>query len=240
MTPMQNDRSHLVGIAIVRGGGVAPVQRRLPRKSPVSLGSRERHGLLLLSEWVPKDVATFTPIDEGWVVENGPRSRMRMESEWVETGSVTLLPHGLAVVQRGETRLTWNGLDKPLSLSVSVRTRRLDDARIPFVVDSTIDGQPVPETGSYLGLQDTPMSAALRYQMAVLFRHLIEGEAPPLHLLKKRSEQLGISEADLDGVAQRYRRRLNALRGVNLDSIEELGEYLVRTTGELTHADLEP
>ncbi len=242
---MHHDRpSHLVGIAVVRGGGVPLAQRRLPLRAEVTLGRRDRNGLELLSEWAPRDLALLTPVAEGWLVTNQHRGLMRVDTDWVPSGHVDLLTGGIGVVQRGETKVSWPQLDKPLSLTITVRTRRMDDARIPYAVDSRIEGQSGhgpsgAGTGSYLGLQDAPLSTALRYRLAVLFRHLLEGEPEPMHLLKRRAEFLGVSEDELADSAHRYRRRLNAVRGTDLDDLDVLGPYLVEA-GLLTRDDLDP
>ena len=230
--------STLVGLVVVRGAGAPMVQRRLPRRSPASLGRRERFAFELHPEWVPRDLGTFTPVDEGWLLTNISRKWMRVESDFLLSGSMVLRPEAITMLQRGDFRVSWEGLD-PMAVSVTVRTRRLEDQRIPFAVDSTIDGR-AEGSGSYLGVTDAPMTAALRYRLAVLFRHLIEGDVEPRNLLEKRAEALGITVEELDATAHRYRRRLNAVHNLDLQSIEELGEYLVRKSDELTRDDLEP
>jgi hypothetical protein len=235
--------STMLGIAVVRGGVVPVVQRRLPRRSPASLGSRDRNGLVVDLAWVPRDLGTFTAVDEGWLVHNTSRARMRVESDFVVGGAMVLLPSAIAMLQRGDHRIGWEGLERPLSVSVTVRTRRLEDQRIPFAVDSTVEA-PVdtraPAAGHYLGLADAPMSSALRYRLATLFRHLLAGEAEPRNLVQRASETLDMPEIELTDAAHRYRRRLNVVRGLDLQSIEELGEYLVEESHELTRDDLEP
>jgi hypothetical protein len=83
------------------------------------------------------------------------------------------------------------------------------------------------------------MAAALRYRMAVLFRHLLEGDPEPPYVLTRRAEFLGLAEAELVDLAHRYRRRLNA-SGTDLQSLLELGEFLVRHPEGLTRSDLDP
>lgn len=235
--------SSLVGLVVVRGAGAPMVQRRLPRRAPASLGRRERFAFELQPEWVPRDLGTFTPVDDGWLFTNLSRAWMRIESDFILTGSAVFRPEAITMLQRGDHRISWEGLDRPMGVSLAVRTRRLDDQRIPFAVDSTVetpaDGR-AEGAGSYLGVTDAPMSALLRYRLAVLFRHLIEGELEPRNLLQKRAEALGITEEELEATAHRYRRRLNVVRTLDLQSIEELGEYLVLKSDELNREDLEP
>ena len=214
------------------------VQRRLPRRSPASLGRRERFAFELRPEWVPRELGTFTPVDDGWLLTNMSRAWMRVESDFILSGSVVLRSEAITMVQRGDYKISWEGFD-PLVLSVTVRTRRLDDQRIPYAVDSVVDGR-AEGSGSYLGVTDAPMTAALRYRLAVLFRHLIENELEPRNLMERRAESLGISVEDLEATAHRYRRRLNVVHNLDLQSIEELGDYLVRKSDELTRDDLEP
>lgn len=232
--------SPLVGLFIVRGAGVPAVQQRLPRRSTATVGRRERHAVELRPEWVPLDLATFTAVADGWLVVNGARTPVRVENDWVRSGSASYLPRASVMLQRGDHHLTWPGLDGPVAISVTVRTRRLDDWRIRYAVDNRISVQGAPGLGSYLGVQEAPMSAALRYRLAVVYRHLIEGEPDPLHLLRRRAEYLGMTEHDLDWTVQRLRRRLNVVRGLDLQTLDELGDYLVHQTRELTRADLDP
>ena len=232
--------SMLAGLMIVRGGGVPAVQQRLPRRSTATVGRRERNAVVLSPEWIPLDLATFTAVPAGWLVENGARCSMRVENDWVRSGSAAYLPHAAVMLQRGSHHLTWPDLDGPVAISLTVRTRRMDDARIRYAVDHRITTQGGLGVGSYLGVQEAPVSAALRYRLAVVFRHLIEREPEPMHLLRRRADFLGMSEQDLDWVVQRHRRRLNVVRGLDLQSLDELGDYLVNETGELGRADLDP
>jgi hypothetical protein len=186
------------------------------------------------------DLAVFSPVPDGWIVENGARTPLRVENDWVQSGSAAYLSHASVMLQRGDHRLLWPGLDKPLAISLTVRTRRLDDVRIRYAVDSRVDGQQASGAGGGPGVPEAPMSAALRYRLAVVFRHLLEGEPAPVHLIRRRAEFLGMTEHDLDWVVQRYRRRLRAVRDLELQSVEELGDYLVLRTGELTRDDLDP
>lgn len=228
--------SALVGLVIVRGGGAAPVQRRLPLRRPVTVGRRERHGFELTQEWVPLDLARLTPVADGWLVTNGARTPMSVVNDWISAGSATFKPHATVMLQRGEHRISWPGLRFPLALSVSVRPRRLDDRRTPYAVDATVDlGRPARSAGPHPAMDD-----AVRYRLAVLYRHLLAEEPAPLRLLRRGAEQLGITEEELDETARRHRRRLNAARGTDLQSLEELGHYLVTRHGELTAADLDP
>lgn len=229
----------LAGLVVVRGAGAAVVPRRLPRGTTVHVGRRERHGVELRPEWVPLDLVSLAPVEEGWLATNTTRARMRVECDWVLGGAATFLPGATVMLQRGEHRLLWPELAHPVGVSVSVRTRRLEDQRVAYVVDSTVnaDGRGV---GSYLGVDDAPMSDSLRYRLAVLFRHLLEGEPEPLRLVARRAEFLGLSEDALDETAQRFRRRVNAVSGTDLQSLDELGAYLVGPAGVLTRADLDP
>ena len=229
---------HLVGLVLVRGGGASARQWRLPRRTTASVGRRDRHGILLPAPWAPAELACFRATEDGWVATNSSRSRMVVENDWTQGGTATYKPGAMVMLQPGEHRLQWVGIEKPLSVSVSVRTRRLEDQKLAYAVDSTVDAA---RSGlrSQLGVADAPMSASLRYRMAVLFRHLLEGDPEPPRVLARRAEFLGMTEADLLEVAQRYRRRLNA-SGADLQSLLELGEFLVRHPEGLTRSDLDP
>ena len=235
----QGTSSALVGLAVVRGGGLPLVQRRLPRRSSASMGRRERFAFELEPEWVPRDICTFTPVDDGWLCTNLSRDWMRVESDFILSGAAVFGPQAMVMLQRGDHRVSWSGLGAPLAVSLTVRTRRLEDQRIPYAVDSTVDSS-TGGSGSYLGVTDAPMSAALRYRLAVLFRHLIEGELEPRNLLQKRAEALGLTAEELEATAHRLRRRLNVVHALDLQTIEELGEHLVLKSDQLTRDDLEP
>jgi hypothetical protein len=163
---------------------------------------------------------------------------MQVESDWIQGGSATFKEGATVMLQPGEHRLQWSGLGHPLAVSVSVRTRRLDDQKISYAVDATVDPS-ASGLRNERGVVDAPMSAALRYRMAVLFKHLIEGDPEPPHVVTRRAEFLGLSEAELIDVAHRYRRRLNA-SGTDLQSLLELGEFLVRHPEGLAPSDLDP
>ena len=231
--------SSLVGLVVVRGAGAPMVQRRLPRRAPASVGRRERFAFELQPEWVPRGLGTFTPVDEGWLFTNLSRTLMRVESDFIVTGSAVFRRDAITMLQRGDYRVSWEGLDRPLGVSVTVRTRRLEDQRVPYAADSTLDAL-AEGSGSYLGVTDAPMSAALRYRLAVLFRHLIEGDLEPRNLLQRRAEALGMAEEELENLAHRLRRRLNVVHSLDLQTLEELGEYLVLKSEVLTSRDLEP
>ena len=239
----------LTGVIVVRGAGAPVEQQRLPRRSPATIGRGERHAVVVRPDWVPLDLATFSPVDEGWLVANGAGVPMRVESDWVQSGAASYQPHALVMLQRGDHRLSWpelggtrlggRGLGGPVTVSVTVRTRRLEDARTRYAVDSAV-ATPVRGPGVHRGGTEPPMSVALRYRMAVLFRHLLEGAPTPVHLVRHRAQFLGMTEHELDRIAQRLRRRLNAVRGLDLQSLDELGDYLVRGQGELSPKDLNP
>ncbi len=231
--------SSLVGLVVVRGAGAAAVPRRLPRASTVHVGRRERHALGLRPDWVPLDLVALAPVEEGWVATNLALGRMVVENDWVQGAAATYLPGAMVMIQRGEHRLLWSGLAHPVGVSVSVRTRRLEDARTAYAVDSVVDPH-APAQGSHRGVDDPPMSAALRYRLAVLFRHLLEGEPEPPHLMARRAEYLGLTEIELQELVSRFRRRVNAVAGVDVQTVEELGAFLVAETASLTRADLDP
>lgn len=152
--PFQPERlSSLSGLLIVRGAGAPLVQRRLPRHTVVTVGRRERNGVELSPEWVPLEAARLVPVEEGWLVTNGARTRMSISSDWIHTGTAFFVPHATVTLQRGEHRVSWPELPSPLNLSITVRSRRMDDQRMAYVVDSTVDSG---GRSSQLGVEDPP------------------------------------------------------------------------------------
>jgi hypothetical protein len=231
--------SALVGLVIVRGAGAPMVERRLPRRVSVTVGRGKQHGLGLVPEWVPLGLGRLSPVSEGWLVTNVARTSMSLENDWIRTGAAFFNPYATVMLQRGQHRVSWPGLRSPVSLSVSVRSRRWEDQRIPYAVDGGADVR-VDGAASSLGMPGPTMSDAVRYRLAVLFRHLLEGEPAPLHLVRHAAESLGVTEEEVDDTAHRVRRRLNVALGTDLQSLEELGDYLVRGAGPLTASDLDP
>ena len=221
----------------MRGAGAPVVQLRLPRRSTVSVGRRERNGVELAAEWAPLDAATLTPVEGGWLATNGARSRMSLTSDWVHTGSAFFVHGATVMLQRGEHRLGWPELPAPLSLTVTVRARQMDDERLPYAVDGALD--PPPRPGDHGVVEETPLTGAVRYRLAVLFSHLLLGTAEPPHQVRRRAEYLQLEEEELADLAHRYRRRVNAAHGTDLQSIDELGAHLV-STGMLAREDLDP
>lgn len=183
-------------------------------------------------------------MDGGWVLRNGLTAPVGLESDWVRGSRVTYQPGAMVMLQQGEHRVIWEEWDQPVVLAVSVRGRRRDDARIPYLVDNRIpteeeSARRAGSGGTYLGVPDAPMTLALRYRLAVLFRHLLEGETEPLDLVRKRAVYLGITVEELDEAANRYRRRLNAVLDVKLGDLYDLGQHL-HGAGEIEAPDLDP
>lgn len=53
----------------------------LPRWGTVSVGRTPGYGLFLPNSWVPRRLCRFLPSQHGWLVQVGPRARMRVQGD---------------------------------------------------------------------------------------------------------------------------------------------------------------
>ena len=70
--------------------------------------------------------------------------------------------------------------------------------------------------------------------------HLVNGHRTRVRVRNPRAERLGTSEQAIKNAANRYRERLNDRRGHSIETLDDLGYYLVHVTGVLGPDDLEP
>lgn len=229
----------IAGFVTTRVDGFDTAVRRLTQGARSRIGRRERHAFSLREEWIPRDLAELIPIQEGWLIENGGRTRMRVRNTWIEGVEAFFSQRAMVMLQQGTSVIDWPELDGSLSLTVTIRNERATDRDIPYAVGSEIDaGRPV--AGTNLRGREVEMSPGLKHRMAVLFRHLIERSEPPANLCETAAKRLGTSEQAVKNSANRYRQRLNASRGRSLETLEQLGYYLVVTSEAIGTVDLDP
>ena len=210
----------------------------LPQRHAVLLGRGQGAAIALTPAWVPRTLARLRAGDDGWLLENGPRTRVRVDSRWVH--GAYFQPGALVVLQRGRSSLAWD-LDRPLSASVDVSAagpaRREDP---PYALPRGAPRDDSPAALTALAIDHLNLSPLRRHQMAVLFAHLIEDRPAPPNLSAAAGARLGLTEEQVKRVAYRVRERLNRHRGEKLVRLEDLGYYLVVVSGLLGPDDLAP
>lgn len=198
---------------------------------PILVGRDAERGVCLDEPWVSRRLARLVPHDRWWLVVNGRRTRVQVDNPWV---SALFAPGAAVALPPGPTRLSWPHLDVGLELTVSVgdelggRPRRaqpeLARARPGMVTDVAVRRQ--------------GLTAHQRNVMAVLYRHLLTHERPPVNLLQAAAGDLGATPGAVRQTATRIMNRLNRDRLIPLQTLDELGEYLVTTARVVTRDDL--
>ena len=79
---------------------------------------------MIPDEWVPRGLARFVPIELGWVVQNGPRARMRIQSPFI--GDIVVAPGAVVAVQTGRSLLSWPELDDTCQLGLVIGEHTAD------------------------------------------------------------------------------------------------------------------
>lgn len=234
------DDMTLAGIVTLRTGDHGSRTGRLPRVTNLTVGRGRAKGLEIRQPWVPRELARFEPIESGWILVNGPRPRLRVRGIWIADAEGALFEPGASVLLTdGLWRMTWDELDVVCELTVDVHPQRLGDAETPYLIDTQVE--PRQRTiGTDFMVDSVRPSVHQRHQLAVLFEHLINDEPPPANLCATAAPRLGLTTSQVKNFANKYRERVNRVRGQDLATLEQLGVYLVRVTGVLTESDLSP
>lgn len=210
----------------------------LPHDEPVTLGRAEHCGLRMDDPAVSRHLATFRPAPGGWFVENGERTRMRIESTFVVEASFAA--RALVFLQRADWTLIWD-LDVPVT--VVVRYRPVGHGE-PLPVAR--DGVPVRERGrpenrlAYTALAGDRLhlTRLQRRRLGALFAYLIEDEPKPDRLIPTAAELSGDSISQITGTAVKVMEYVNRHRRVPIEHFEDLGFHLVKVAGVLGPDDL--
>ncbi|MCH1867426.1 hypothetical protein [Nocardioides sp. CFH 31398] len=205
----------------------------LSRWEPVSVGRAASSGIHLPNKWVPRGLCRFTATDLGWLVQVGPRARMRVRDPWV--GDHVFERRALVALQEGHAVLDFPELDDWCQLAVVVGTDAAAD--LPEVTDQhDLDD---PEQGTAYAVGRYTLSASQRRVLAVTFRHLLTGDPPPSNLVKAAGERMGRSSQGLTNQLHEIRRDINVERwGPKLEDAHQLGDYLVKLTRTIGWNDL--
>jgi len=212
----------------------------LPRRGDAEIGRSLGSAIRLKPAWAPRLLATLTPSERGWMLTNGTRTRVRVKSRWVDG---YCQPNALMVLQQGVWDFKWD-LDGECRAEVKVERARPGLVQGPPVALSRKGefvgralGQRTDVAGSRMRL-----SPQIRHRLAVLFAYEIEDVAAPVNICKAAAERLGggVTERRVLNSALRVRARINDLRHESIESLEELGFYIVHVAEAIGPEDLDP
>lgn len=185
------------------------------------------------ARWVPRDLLRLTPLDRGWLTDNG-RASLRLRGPGIVRADYD--PHSTQVLTRGTWTLDWD-LDEPLLVRVRVLDRL--DARTAALPVAPAEVFVQPVAGTAWAARRDALTPTQRQRMAVLFQHLLDETRAPENLCASAAAALGMTEAQVRRFAYKVRDRINEQRPLQqLTTLEELGQYLVRTTRAITQRDL--
>lgn len=225
---MDELRAHL--LLTVADQKVGPFQ--LPRWERVSMGRTAGYGLHVPRSWVPSKLCRFIPWDEGWMVQVGPRTRMRVQDMYV--GDHVFDRRSMVVLQPGNAVLSFPELDDWCQARVRIE---VTDKVAPEVHDERVEDEPALRTRYAAGGLD--VTETQREAVAATFAYLVTGTDKPTNLVKAAAEVLGRSPQGVTNSLNQVRSAINKERwGPKLESFEQLGHYLVHLTRSLTWEDL--
>lgn len=188
----------------------------------VSVGRTAGYGLHIPNSWVPRRLCRFLPFERGWVVQIGPRARMRVEDAYV--GSHVFNPRAMVALQAGDTRLTFPELDDHCWLGVKIGPGM--SSGLPLIGDTVVEDEPI--TGTAYGAQSLVMTPKQRTVVATVFEYLIKGEPKPGNLTTAAAQKLGMSNQAVKNVLGTVRDKINLERwGPAITDYEAIGHYLV-------------
>lgn len=222
----------------VDGATVGPFA--LPRRGAAEIGRSLGSAIPLKPAWAPRLLATLTSSEGGWMLTNGPRTRVRVRSRWVNGYSQ---PNALMILQQGVWDFKWD-LDGECRAEVKVeRARQGLEQNLPVALSRKGEfvGRPHGQLTDVAGSR-MRLSPQIRHRLAVLFAYEIEEVAAPVNICKTAAERLGGGETErrVLNSALRVRARINDLRHESIESLEELGFYIVQVAQAIGPEDLDP
>lgn len=214
---------------------------RLPSDRPASVGRAPGNALVIPHSWVPRNLCRFIPSPMGWLVQLGPRARLRVVNEFV--GDHVFDRYALIALQEGPSTLTFPELDELVQLGVVIQSLPLVDPSVeelawgvPELRDSEEESADL--SGTRYGARRLNLTETQRQRVAATFRHLLVGEAPPANLLAAAAASLDIGEPALTKTMMQVRDKVNEERWLKLRSLEQLGHYLCHLSRTITLEDL--
>jgi len=217
--------------------GVQAAPFALPRHSVADIGRSLTSAIRLAPRWAPRLLAQFSPVEDGWILTNGGRTRLWARSPTVR---IACFERGARVMlQPGTWTLRWD-LDGPCAANVRITSVPAGYREpLPYALNDRLVSDSVAVQTLVAGAQ-VSLSARMRHQLAVLFAHEFDDEPAPDNLCKAAAGRLGVSEPQVKRTAFAARDRLNRDRGRPIESLEELGYYLVHVAQVLSPDDLTP
>lgn len=206
----------------------------LPTYDHVSIGRLPGSGIHLPDNWVPSRLCRFQPYDRGWVVQLG-RARGHVHNKYLND---LVFPARTAIaLQPGRSLITFPELDDHLRIAVVIGAGEAKN--LPVAQDERDLAEDVGRTDYAAGR--VAFTANQRRVLAVTFRHLFgRPTEPPGNVAAAAAVRLGMTESAVKVALGKARKKVNDERWLNLETNDQLGQYLVRLTRTLTEDDLPP
>ena len=211
---------------------------QLPDWGTVSAGRTPGYALYLPDKWVPSKLCRFHRWEAGWVVQVGPRARMRVQNRYV--GDHVFERRACVAIQEGDTLLAFPELDDWCQIDLRIS---LTSAVAPEVHDDhEVAGEPslLPwSAGTRYAAGSLQVTRVQRAALGATFAYLITGQPKPTNLVKAAAELLDRSPQAVTNSLNQVRLAINKQRwGPDLETWEQLGHYLVHLTRSLNRDDL--
>lgn len=209
----------------------------LPSDEPVTVGRAEHCGLRTANSAVSHELARLVPSPNGWILENGKRTRVRVVSVFVVDASFA--PRAHVLLQPADWTLAW---DLDVTTELTIRYRRPGHGEKRPVAR---DGEPCRaddgdqhRIGTDVAGEHLNLTALQRRRLGALFAYMIEGTPKPEQLIPAAAKRSGDSIPQITGAFVRVREYVNRHRELPIDSIEDLGYHLVEVSGVIGPDDL--
>ena len=213
----------------------------LPTDEPVTFGRAEGSGLLADHPAASRTLARFVPVADGWILENGKRTRLLATS--IFALDARFGPGARVLLQPADWKLTWD-LDVRCEMKVSIRPDSVYGERLRVARDSV--GRGPAKAASWLeartdvAAENVDLTPLQRRRLGALFAYLIEGEPKPANLLAAAAERTGDTVVQITGSWVKVLEKINRQRVVELRGLEDLGYHLVEVAGVLGPDDVPP
>lgn len=206
----------------------------VPRWDVMSVGRTQGYALHIPNRWVPNKLCRFLPYDLGWVVQVGPRARMRVD-DGGQVGSHVFDRGAVVALQQGRALLSFPELDDHCALGVVIGADAA--AGLEELHDTFIDEHPRSPTA--YAARAVVMTPKQRQVVATTFAYLLLGTKKPVNITASAAAALGQNEQAIKSALGKVRAKVNAERwGPDLESYEQLGHYLIHLTRNVTWDDL--
>lgn len=206
---------------------------QLPRWDTVSVGRTLGYGLHLPNSWVPSKLCRFLTWEQGWIMQVGPRARMRVQDEYV--GDHTFERRAMVALQEGEMLLSFPDLDDYCQLGVVIGpgAGRLH----PTLHDDNLLER--ERIGTAYAADRVVVTPLQRETLAITFAYLLKGGPKPVNLTEAASAQIGKAESAVRATLVSVRKKINGERwGPKITTWEQLGHYLIHLTRTINWEDL--